>query len=67
MTIKLSESAKQKRLKMRMQELEEKAKRTKKFVCKVCGLPTYNSKKVCVLCETGITALYKSLKEEKNM
>ena len=35
----------------------------KKRRCVKCGLPTYNPKRVCVLCETGINKLYEELKE----
>jgi len=35
----------------------------KKCRCVKCSLPTYNPKRVCVLCETGINKLYEELRE----
>jgi len=35
----------------------------RKHRCVKCGLPTYNPKRVCVLCESEITRLYQELKE----
>jgi len=41
----------------------EPIKNLKKHRCIHCGTQTHNPKGVCVLCETGITKLYKELKE----
>ena len=49
-----------------MHETKIKSKKRKRVNCcrcVKCGLLTYNPKRVCVLCETGINKLYKELKE----
>ncbi|NPV51715.1 MAG: hypothetical protein HPY60_11055 [Candidatus Methanofastidiosum sp.] len=36
----------------------------KKYKCRICGIKTHNPEEICVLCETGITRLYREMIKE---
>ncbi|GAB5045610.1 hypothetical protein [Thermodesulfovibrio sp. TK110] len=64
MSLRLSEKEKKRRAAIATEKFEKDEIKKKKYSCIYCGTKTYNSKKICALCEKGITAIYNAIKKE---